>query len=117
MQLWLSTIIALGFVFSMSLLLLVVCRDASVHFNGIKGKSDKYILSAWFHRFYFLLTTLTTIGYGDITPASITAKLFVVLTMFVVIGVVMGALNNVPKFLKETVHDNIQKSLNKENKQ
>lgn len=112
MWLWLSALITFAVILTLSFMLLVFCRDASTHFNGINTELDKNILVAWFHRFYFILTTLTTIGYGDITPLSIRAKLFIVLTMFFVIGVIMKALSTLPTFFKETIHDSINNKNN-----
>ena len=35
------------------------------HFNGIEKLMKK---NKFFHRFYFTITTLSSAGYGDITP-------------------------------------------------
>ncbi|RPF82427.1 MAG: hypothetical protein CBC65_000375 [Rhodothermaceae bacterium TMED105] len=37
-------------------------------FSGIDENSDKNFVSRIFNRFYFVCTTLSTAGYGDIYP-------------------------------------------------
>lgn len=64
-----------------TLLLFLVCRDA-YHFNGFDVKNDKYLSYALFYRFYFIITTITTVGYGDVSPATIRAKVFVIGLIF-----------------------------------
>ena len=42
------------------------------HFNGIDKKET--IMKRVENRLYFTLTTLSTVGYGDISPKSMTAR-------------------------------------------
>jgi len=66
---------------------LYFCRDSS-HFNGIDKKKDKNIYEAFLNRFYFVLITFTTIGYGDITPKSNRAKIITCLIiLFLMINI------------------------------
>jgi hypothetical protein len=69
------------------------CRDYR-HFNGIKKKDDANLWDAYFNRFYFILTTFTTIGYGDITPASKTARFITVLIILVIMIVILKAFDS-----------------------
>lgn len=55
--------------------MIVFCRDASTHFNGIDPITDREISRAIFTRFYFSVVTASTTGYGDISPKSVTCKL------------------------------------------
>ena len=83
-------------------LVLFVCATSLLdfsHFNGIEEEESpsERILN----RIYFALTTLTTIGYGDISPRSTTSKLVAVafqIAMLFAIGEnvsKMYSLNNV----------------------
>jgi NhaP-type Na+/H+ or K+/H+ antiporter len=66
---------------------LVFCRKYT-HFKGLKEEEDKHLLNAFINRLYFILTTITTIGYGDIVPASMRARIIticVILSIFVMI--------------------------------
>jgi hypothetical protein len=66
---------------------IIFCRKYT-HFKGLKEEEDKYLINAFINRLYFVLTTITTIGYGDIVPASIRARIItisVILSIFVVI--------------------------------
>ena len=96
--------------FILSILLTIVCRD-SKHFNGIDPKVDQFLPFAIFNRCYYLLTTLTTIGYGDISPASFRAKLFIMVTITVVIVFILKALDNLQSVVSNqinTVNDKIK---------
>lgn len=66
-----------------SLVFLLACRDAS-HFRGIDAASDAKLLTAFVNRLYFVVSTCSTIGYGDIAPVSVRGK---VLTIVVIISV------------------------------
>ena len=47
--------------------------------------------------FYFSVTTLTTVGFGDPAPATTLGKLFTVLYIFVGLGVIGGFINVLAK--------------------
>jgi hypothetical protein len=52
---------------------------------------------SWVDSFYFSAVSLTTVGYGDITPATDKGKLFTVLYLFVGIGIIASTINNLIK--------------------
>src|SRR5687768_16612760 len=45
--------------------------------------------------FYFSVTTLTTVGLGDLTPATTIGKLFTVVYIFAGLGLIAGFINTV----------------------
>ena len=47
--------------------------------------------------FYFSVTTLTTVGFGDLAPQTALGKLFTVLYLFVGLGIIGGFINTVAK--------------------
>ena len=47
------------------------------HWNGILEEEDKSIIKKIFNRYYFLATTISTVGYGDISPKSYGCKAIV----------------------------------------
>ena len=47
--------------------------------------------------FYFSVTTLTTVGFGDPAPATAAGKIFTVLYIFVGLGVIGGFINVLAK--------------------
>jgi voltage-gated potassium channel len=47
--------------------------------------------------FYFSVTTLTTVGLGDLAPTTTLGKLFTVLYIFVGLGIIGGFINNLAK--------------------
>ena len=63
------------------------------HFNGLNDKNDKNIIHKIFNRFYFSVTTLSSAGYGDITPITIETKILSILLQFVLIISLMSALS------------------------
>ena len=59
-------------------------------FSGIDENDDKNFGSRIFNRFYFVCTTLSTAGYGDIYPKSMVARTTVVLMLFVIMTELMS---------------------------
>ncbi len=54
--------------------LVIFCYDGESHFTGMTKENDKSVGDKVFNRFYFSTVTLTTLGYGDISPKSKTAR-------------------------------------------
>ena len=42
---------------------------------------------------YFSVITLTTVGYGDLSPSTASAKVFTIFYIFVGVGIVLGFVN------------------------
>jgi len=64
------------------------CRDYR-HFKGIRRLEDLYWVDAFLNRFYFVLTTFTTIGYGDITPKSNRARILTISIILLIMVVIL----------------------------
>jgi voltage-gated potassium channel len=47
--------------------------------------------------FYFSVTTLTTVGFGDLTPTTTLSKLFTVLYIFTGLGLIAGFITTIGK--------------------
>jgi voltage-gated potassium channel len=47
--------------------------------------------------FYFSVTTLTTVGYGDLSPTTTLSKLFTVVYIFIGLSILLGFLDTVAK--------------------
>ena len=59
------------------------------HWNGITEEDDKNIVKRVFNRFYFITSTISSVGYGDITPRTYATKSIVsVLHVLVTINIV-----------------------------
>ena len=84
-------------------LLTLVCRDAS-HFNGIDPIKDLNIGHAFLSRLYFTVTTFSTVGFGDITPVSVRARLIVIITVLFFIVVILQSLDNMRNRLLTTLN-------------
>ena len=70
----------------MVFLVILLAFDHS-HWNGIDEEKDQTIGDKLMNRFYFLSATLSTAGYGDITPKTNMTKLIVIIIqLFVTIG-------------------------------
>ena len=57
--------------------------------------------------FYFSVTTLTTVGLGDLTPQTTLGKLFTVVYIFAGLGIIVGFIDTVAK---ETLGHQARKS-------
>lgn len=55
------------------------------HFKGINRNQSA--IRQWLECYYFGLTTITTVGYGDIVPASFEARMLVMAYLIVVISI------------------------------
>ncbi len=51
----------------------------------------------WINSFYFSAVTLTTVGYGDLSPATDIGKLFTVFYLFLGIGGIVAFINVIAK--------------------
>ena len=58
----------------------------SKDWNGIEEKNDKTLLQKLFNRFYFSIISLSTIGFGDISPK--TNKLRFIMTIYAIIVII-----------------------------
>lgn len=66
---------------------MIFCRSHK-HFKGLNQYNDSNFIHAFINRLYFVLTTICSIGYGDIAPHTIRAKvitILIILLMFVAI--------------------------------
>jgi voltage-gated potassium channel Kch len=52
---------------------------------------------SWLDSFYFSAVSLTTVGYGDLTPTTNIGKLFTVFYLFIGIGIIASVINNLVK--------------------
>ena len=50
---------------------------------------------------YFSVVTLTTVGYGDLSPSTAAGKVFTILYVFVGLGIVLGFVNAVAERSQE----------------
>ena len=56
------------------------------HWNGIHEEEDKNIAKKIFNRYYFITTTISSVGYGDISPKSYICK-FIVSLLHILVAV------------------------------
>jgi len=93
-------------------LYMLFCRDYR-HFKGIERLEDVYWVDAFLNRFYFVLTTFTTIGYGDITPKSNRARILTISIILLIMVSVLKAMDGLirtyhgvfDKYNKEIITD------------
>ena len=72
----------IGFIIIFAVIYTIACPTTD-HWKGLTEANDKTLFDKFFNRLYFSLTTMTTIGYGDIAPVSKTARSIVMLQMFI----------------------------------
>lgn len=89
-----NLLIVVGFIMAMTIGLTIVCRDYR-HFNGLKRRDDANIYQALFDRFYFILVTISTMGYGDISPATNRAKASVIVIVLFVVVIILNTFSNI----------------------
>lgn len=52
---------------------------------------------SWVDSLYFTVVTLTTVGYGDLSPTTTISKLFTIVLILVGVGAILGFLDFVVK--------------------
>lgn len=72
------------------LLLLVILSSGTLFYHDIEGWS-------WLDSAYFSVITVTTVGYGDLTPHTPIGKVFTMLYLFVGIGILFAFVNLVAR--------------------
>jgi voltage-gated potassium channel len=58
----------------------------------------------WLDAFYFSVITLTTVGFGDVTPETRIGKLFTVAYIVVGIGIFFVVINSIARIAVERMH-------------
>lgn len=66
-------------------LIILSCLDYT-HWNGIYEEDDKSITKKVFNRYYFITTTISSVGYGDISPKSYICK-FIVSLLHILVAI------------------------------
>lgn len=89
-----NLLIVVGFIMAMTVILTIVCRDYH-HFKGLNRRDDANIYQAMFDRFYFILVTISTMGYGDISPATNRAKASVIAIVLFVVVIILNTFSNI----------------------
>ena len=56
---------------------------------------------SWLNSFYFAATTITTVGYGDLTPTSQLSKTFTIGYLFIGIAIALYALTVIGQYYVE----------------
>jgi len=77
----------------------VIFVDAGLIYN-IEGRANPEMFSSFFDALYFSLVTITTVGFGDITPISFYGKLA---TLFIIILGIILIPWNVGNLIKEAI--------------
>ena len=80
--------IYLIFCFIFTILFLLLGWNTNL-WNGINKNEDLSFFNKFFNRFYFVLISMSTMGYGDITPKG---KILKLLTMIMSIVVALSIL-------------------------
>lgn len=62
---------------------------------------DKSIIDQYVNSMYWSITTLTTVGYGDITPSTIPAKIFTMFVMVLGVGMYGFVIGNISQILSD----------------
>jgi voltage-gated potassium channel len=86
---------SIAYIWLLTTLLLFFCWDGAAHFNGIEAKKDETLGSKIMNRVYFATVTMSTLGYGDISPKSPVARIIVMCTVIVSINIMFLTLHKV----------------------
>ena len=106
--------IVIGVILVMTIGLTIVCRESS-HFKGLNSRDDANIYQALFDRFYFILVTISTMGYGDICPITNRAKAAVIFILLFVVVIILNTFSNIvagyDKHVKNILENTVARTL------
>ena len=66
-------------------------------------------ITTWVDAYYFTVITLTTIGYGDLSPTTPFTKIFTTLYVFVGLGIIAGLIGIVGEAVVEDATQRAEK--------
>lgn len=70
------------------LFVIIILFSGTIFYHSIEGWR-------WLDSLYFSVTTLTTVGFGDLAPQTDMGKIFTIIYLFVGIGIILGFINAV----------------------
>jgi len=76
------------------LYLIILLNLDHTHFNGITKKNDTLFCDKLLNRIYFITTTLSTIGYGDISPKTRILKCIAISLQIIIIYALVDLVYN-----------------------
>lgn len=76
----------------------IVLASGTLFYHFVEGMG-------WIDAFYFCVITLTTVGYGDLSPQTPVGKLFTVVYIFVGLGLLAAFIGYVAQHARENVQE------------
>ncbi len=83
---------------SLCTLVLIVIGSGTVFYHVVEGMG-------WIDALYFCVITLTTVGYGDLSPQTPAGKLFTIVYIFVGLGLLAAFIGYVAQQARENVQE------------
>lgn len=83
------------------LVVITILLGSSVY-RSIEGWS-------WIDCIYFSVITLTTIGYGDIAPATDLGKIFTIMYVFMGLGILLGFVNASGEYFRKQQQERVSR--------
>ena len=82
----------------LALLALGLIAGGTAFYKGVEGFS-------WLDSLYFTVVTLTTVGYGDLSPATALGKVFTVFYLLIGVGVLIAFVSLIARHAVRTPND------------
>ena len=76
------------------LLVAIILITGTIFYHRIENWS-------WLNSLYFSVTTLSTVGYGDLSPSTDLGKVFTIIYIFTGIGVVLSFVSSVASHARQ----------------
>src|SRR3712207_5567153 len=92
---------------SLVVLVVITLLGGTIFYSSVEGWS---VVDA----FYFSVTTLTTVGLGDLAPSTTVGKLFTVIYIFAGLSIILGFIDTVAK---ETLRHHAARGASEEGKE
>jgi hypothetical protein len=85
---------AIALVLVLTGILMALCKNGPEHFNGITAEKDQTLWQRFQNRLYFSAVTASSIGYGDVSPKSATARGVVIAFAVLLVSFMIGQFRN-----------------------
>ncbi|KAJ7299244.1 hypothetical protein O6H91_19G037300 [Diphasiastrum complanatum] len=97
--------------------LIVYLTVGLLYFLSIKDELLGERTSSFIDTLYFCIVTMTTVGYGDLVPSTVSAKLLTCAFVFIGFGIVGAILSNAAHYLVEKQEKFLEKAVHRKNHQ
>ncbi len=89
---------------------LIIITISTIFFGAWFYHAFEPTIITWTDAFYFTVMTLTTVGYGDLSPTTMLTKWFTIFYVFIGLGIIGGFIGLIGETVVEEMQTKIKSS-------